>query len=85
MFQLVLLLVLILKESNQLLKLHKQCLKIVHHLKIVEQINDNLVDYADFANITMPISNLIEYSDNYSDTSGGLWDFKRDEIDIMQM
>ena len=25
--------------------------------------------------------NLIEYSDNYSDSSGSLWDFKRDEID----
>ena len=25
--------------------------------------------------------NLIEYSDNYSDNSGSLWDFKRDEID----
>ena len=24
--------------------------------------------------------NLIEYSDNYSDTSASLWDFKRDEI-----
>ena len=24
--------------------------------------------------------NLIEYSDNYSDTSGNLWQFKRDEI-----
>ena len=24
--------------------------------------------------------NLIEYSDNYSDTSGILWCFKRDEI-----
>ena len=24
--------------------------------------------------------NLIEYSDNYSDTSGSLWGFKRDEI-----
>ena len=29
----------------------------------------------------MPMYNLIEYSDNYSDTSGSLWDFKRDEID----
>ena len=28
----------------------------------------------------MPMYNLIEYSDNYSDTSGSLWDFKRDEI-----
>ena len=25
--------------------------------------------------------NLIEYSDNYSETSGSLWDFKRDEIE----
>ena len=28
----------------------------------------------------MPVYNLIEYSDNYSDTSGSLWQFKRDEI-----
>ena len=28
----------------------------------------------------MPIYNLIEYSDNYSDTSGSLWQFKRIEI-----
>ena len=28
----------------------------------------------------MPMYNLTEHSDNYSDTSGGLWQFKRDEI-----
>ena len=28
----------------------------------------------------MPMYNLIEYSDNYSDASESLWDFKRDEI-----
>ena len=28
----------------------------------------------------MPMYNLIEYSDNYPDTSGSLWNFKRDEI-----
>ena len=28
----------------------------------------------------MPMYNLIEYSDNCSDTSGSLWDFKRDKI-----
>ena len=44
------------------------------------EINDTFVDYADFINITMPMYNLIEYSDNYSDTSGSLWGFKRDEI-----
>ena len=28
----------------------------------------------------MPMYNLIEYSNNYSDTSGSLWNFKRDEV-----
>ena len=28
----------------------------------------------------MPMYNLIEYSDNYSDTSGNVWQFKRDEV-----
>ena len=36
------------------------------------EINETFVDYADFINITMPMYNLIEYSDNYSDTSGSL-------------
>ena len=49
-------------------------------LKIVEQINDTFVDYADFVNITRPMFDFIEYSDNYSDTSESLLDFKRDEI-----
>ena len=44
------------------------------------QINDTLVGYANFINIAMPVYNLIEYSHNYSDTSGNLWDFKRDEV-----
>ena len=44
------------------------------------EINDTFVDYADFINIAMPMYNLIEYSDNYSDTSGSLWESKRDEI-----
>ena len=44
------------------------------------EINDTFVDYADFINIAMPMYNLIEYSDNYSDTSGSLWGFKRDEV-----
>ena len=30
----------------------------------------------------MPMYNLIEYNDNYSDTSGSLWQFKRDEVTI---
>ena len=30
----------------------------------------------------MPKYNLIEYSDNYSDTLGSLWQFKRDEVPL---
>ena len=36
------------------------------------EINETFVDDADFINITMPMYNLIEYRDNYSDTSGSL-------------
>ena len=45
------------------------------------EINDTFVDYVNFLIITMPMYNLIEHNDNYSDTSGSFWDFKRDEID----
>ena len=57
-------------------KLH---LKIVHHLEHAQQINETFVDEAKHINITMPMYNLTQYSDNYSDTSGSLWQFKRDE------
>ena len=43
-------------------------------------INDVFVDKADHIYIAMPKYNLIEYSDNYSDTSGRLRHFKRDEV-----
>ena len=46
------------------------------------EINETFVDDAEHINIAMPMYNLIEYSDNYSDTSGGLWQFKRDEQPI---
>ena len=49
------------------------------------EINKTFIDEADFINITIPMYNLIEYSDNYSDTTGSLWQFKRDEVINMQM
>ena len=52
----------------------------MHHLINVGRINETFVEEADFINITMPMYNLIDYSDNYSDTSGSLWNFKRDEV-----
>ena len=44
------------------------------------KINDVFVDEASHIYIAMPMYNLIEYSDNYSDTSGSLRQFKRDEV-----
>ena len=40
-----------------------------------------LLSSAEHMNIAVPMNNLIEYSDNYPDTSGSLWQFKRDEIE----
>ena len=44
------------------------------------EINETFFDETEHLNIAMPMYNLIEYSDNYSDTSGSLWQFKRDEM-----
>ena len=49
--------------------------------KYLTEIDGTLVGEANFINITMPIYNMIEYSDNYSDNSGSLWGFKWNEID----
>ena len=43
------------------------------------EINETFIDKAEHVNIVIPMYNLIEYSDNYSDTSGSLWHFNRDE------
>ena len=42
-------------------------------------INDELIEKAEDLNIVMPMYNLLEYSDNYQDSSGSLYQFKRDE------
>ena len=46
------------------------------------EINDVFIDEANHIYIAMPMCNLTEYSDNYSDTSGHLWQFKRDKIPV---
>ena len=43
------------------------------------EINDEHVDTAENLDIVMPIYNLIEYSDNYQDSSATLYQYKRDE------
>ena len=43
------------------------------------EINDEHVDTAENPDIVMPMYNLIEYSDNYQDSSATLYQYKRDE------
>ena len=42
------------------------------------EINDEHIDTAENLYITMPMYNLIEYSDNYQDSSATLYQYKRD-------
>ena len=43
------------------------------------EINDEHVDATENLDITMPMYNLIEHSDNYQDSSATLYQYKRDE------
>ena len=43
------------------------------------EINDEHADTAENLDIVMPMHNLIEYSDNYQDSSATLYQYKRDE------
>ena len=43
------------------------------------EINDEHTDTAEDLDIVMPMYNLIEYSDNYQDSSATLYQYKRDE------
>ena len=47
--------------------------------RCVTHINDEHVETAANLDIIMPMYNLIEYSDNYADSSGSLYQFTRDE------
>ena len=39
------------------------------------KINNTQIDNAEYIDIVLPMYNLIEYSDNYSKTSGSLWKY----------
>ena len=44
----------------------------------ISKINNTDTDNAKYIDIVMPMYNLIEYSDNYSKTSGSLWQYHKD-------
>ena len=47
--------------------------------KCISRINNTDIDSAQDNDIVMPMYNLIEYSDNYSKTSGSLWQYYKDD------
>ena len=56
----------------------KNCTSFV---KCISRINNTEIDNAKDIDIVMPMYNLIEYSDNYSKTSGSLWQYYKDVPD----
>ena len=44
----------------------------------INKINNTQKDNAEYIDIVMPMYNLIEYNDNYSKTSGNLWQYCKD-------
>ena len=53
----------------------KNCVPFTH---CISEINNTQVDNAKDVDIVMPMYNLIEYSDNYSKTSGSVWQYCKD-------
>ena len=48
-------------------------------IKRYNKIKDTEIDNAQDIDIVMPMNNLLEYSDNYSKTSGSLWQYYKVE------
>ena len=64
-----------LDERNEGL-IFKNC---VPFTKCIIRINKTHIDNVQDVDIVMPMCNLIEYSDNYSKTSGSLWQYYKDD------
>ena len=45
----------------------------------ISKINNTQVDHTKDIDVVMPMYNLIEYSENYSKTSGSLWQYCKDK------
>ena len=63
-------------DTNVAFKNFAPCTRCITH------ISDEHIETGENLDITIPMYNLIEYSDNYADSSGCLYQFKRDESPI---
>ena len=59
-------------DAGKKFKIFKNC---VPFTNCISKINNTQIDNAEYIDIVMPMYNLIEYSDNYSKTSGSLWQY----------
>ena len=50
--------------------------------KCMTHINDEHLYGANNLDMITPMYNVVEYNNNYSDTSGSLWQFERDELPV---
>ena len=50
-------------------------------ISCISKINSTLIENTEDLDIVMSMYNLLEYSQNYSMTSGSLWNYYRYEID----
>ena len=48
--------------------------------KCITRIDEATIDEAENLQLVMPMHNLIEYSSNYSETTGSLWFYSKDEV-----
>ena len=70
-------------------------MKLIKHRKIflfknkapyrswISKINKAVKDHAEDLDTVMLIYNLLEYNGNYLMTSGSLWNYYRDEMDVV--
>ena len=64
----------VVRQANERNKgaIFKNCAPFTH---CISEINNTQVDNTKDLDVVMPMYNLIEYSDNYSKTSGSLWQY----------
>ena len=62
-------------NNNNKKVIFKNC---VPFTNFISKINNTDVHNAKYIDIVMPMYNLIEYGDNYSKTSGSLWQYCKD-------
>ena len=55
----------------------------MHHTDhAYQKTNNTFINNAEDLDIAMPMYDLVEYSDNYSLTTGTFWNYYRDEINF---